>query len=320
MEKPLISVVLPIYNVEKYLERCVKSVCAQTYQNIEILLIDDGSTDNSRIMCDKYLNEDKRIRVFHKKNGGLSDARNYGIEHARGEFITFIDSDDYVDDDYVEYLYKIIKKYDTNMSICQHKVCYDNGSEKDYGKYGDISLNNKECIQKMMFHDVIDTSAWAKLYRINLFCEVRYPIGKLFEDIATTYALMLQCEKIAVGLESKYNYVLRSDSIVFGSFNEKKLDLLEMTDQMAEKVLKIYPDLEDAVMRRRVYARFSTLNQMLNVEGYDKQKKEIIEFINANEGSVFWNKKTPFRDKVAIILLNMGLKIYKTVWNLKTNS
>ena len=319
MENPLISVVLPIYNVDKYLGRCVKSVQTQTYQNIEILLIDDGSTDHCSSMCDKYAEEDKRVHVFHKENGGLSDARNFGIEHARGEFITFIDSDDYVDADYVAYLYKMLKKYDTNMSICQHKVCYDNGSKKDYGKYGDVVLGNKECIQRMMYHDVIDTSAWAKLYRMDLFQNVRYPKGKLFEDIATTYALMLQCDQIAVGLESKYNYILRSDSIVYGSFNEKKLDLLEMTDQMAENVLQVYPDLKDAVLRRRVYARFSTLNQMLNVNGVEHEKKDIIVFIKKNGNKIFWNKKTPIRDKIAIILLRMGFGIYKKVWNLKMN-
>lgn len=314
METPLISVILPVYNVEVYLERCIKSVCEQTYKNLEILLIDDGSTDSSGVICDNYAEEDKRIRVFHKKNGGLSDARNYGIKNASAEWVSFIDSDDFVDRDYIQYLFELIVKYDTDMSICQHRVCFENGKQKEYGTNGDILLTNKKCIEKMLYHDVIDTSAWGKLYRTRLFNEVQYPKGKLFEDIATTYALMLQCKDIAVGLESKYNYILRKNSIVYGSFNPKKLDLLEMTDQMARNVLNYYPDLEKAVMRRRVYARFSTLNQMLNIENYEKEKKNIIEFVKKNSRNVFWNIKTSSRDKIAIILLFIDYKLYKNIW------
>lgn len=314
IKMPLVSVVLPIYNVENYLERCVKSVCMQTYSNLEILLIDDGSTDSSGKMCDKFATEDKRIRVFHKKNGGLSDARNYGIKKARAELISFIDSDDFVDRDYIQYLYQLISKYDTDMAICQHRVCFKNKKKKDYGAGGDIILSNKKCIEKMLYHDVIDTSAWAKLYKIKLFDNVQYPKGKWFEDIATTYALMLKCEKIAVGLESKYNYILRPDSIVNSEFKLKKMDLLEMTDQMAADILKIYPDLEKAVLRRQVYARFSTLNQMLYTENYLQEKKNIIKFVKENSWKVFWNVKTPFRDKIAIVLLLINYRLYKSIW------
>ena len=222
MKENLISVILPIYNVSDYLDRCMKSVINQTYKNIEIIMVDDGSTDDSALKCDEYKEKDDRIVVFHKENGGLSDARNYGIKRASGNYITCIDSDDFIDLDYIEYLYNLITKYNVKMSICQHRVLYSNGKVKEFGKNGEEVLSSKKCLERMLYHDVIDTSAWAKLYDRRLFSDVEYPKGKLFEDIATTYKLMLQCDEIAVGYESKYNYLVRRDSIVNCSFNPKK--------------------------------------------------------------------------------------------------
>ena len=134
MKKNLISVILPIYNVSDYLDRCMKSVINQTYKNIEIIMVDDGSTDDSALKCDEYKEKDDRIVVFHKENGGLSDARNYGIKRASGDYITCVDSDDFVDLDYIEYLYSLITKYNVKMSICQHRVLYSNGKVKEFGK------------------------------------------------------------------------------------------------------------------------------------------------------------------------------------------
>lgn len=316
MDAPLISIVLPIYNIEDYLQKCMDSLLVQTYQNLEIIMVDDGATDNSGRICDEYLKKDARIKVFHKKNGGLSDARNYGIERAAGEYITCIDPDDYVDPDYIRYLYSLIEKYHTRMSVCQHRVVFDNGSVDEKGASGDEALSDKTCIERMLYHDVIDTSAWAKLYHRSLFEAVKYPYGKLFEDIATTYQLMLQCDKIAVGYESKYNYIVRSSSIVNCKFNARKLDLLEMTDRMGKDVVAAYPDLQAAVLRRRVYARFSTLNQMLDADGWDKERQEIIRFIKSNQNAVLSNPKTPKRDIAAIRLLSVGYPVYKQFWKL----
>ena len=125
MDNELISIVIPIYNVEKYIEKCLDSVIKQTYKNIEIILVDDGSPDNCGKICDSYANNDKRIQVIHKENGGLSDARNVGIERANGKYITFVDSDDYIELDYIEYLYTLIKKYNTKISFCKVNVVFN---------------------------------------------------------------------------------------------------------------------------------------------------------------------------------------------------
>lgn len=315
MSEPLISVILPIYNIQNYLKKCMDSIFAQTYKNLEIIMVDDGSTDESSDMCDKYIAEDSRVVVFHKKNGGLSDARNYGIKRAKGEYITCIDPDDFVDMDYVEYLYKLLTENGTRMSVCQHRVLYDGRKNDELGSSGSEVLTNKVCIERMLYHDVIDTSAWAKLYEKSLFDTVEYPKGKLFEDIGTTYKLMLQCEKIAVGYESKYNYIVRESSIVNCSFSKKKLDLLETTDDMAKNVLKVYPDLDKAVMRRRTYARFSTLNQMSKTRDFKTERNEMIRFIKENKSVLMSDPKVPKRDILALRMLSMGYFMYKISWN-----
>ncbi len=312
--KPKISVVLPIYNVEKYLETCVKAMTGQTYQNLEIILVDDGSPDGCPALCDELAKTDERIRVLHKENGGLSDARNAGTQIATGEYITFVDSDDVVTDTYVEYLYSLIEKYGCDMSLCTHTVVFEDGKKIPYGDGTDEMLDAKECLRRMLYHDVIDTSAWAKLYRTDMAREILYPKGKLFEDIGTTYRFFLASGKIACGYQSQYFYMQRQNSIVSGKFNPHKLDLLEMTDKMAEDVAKVYPELAQAILRRRVYARFSTLNQMLDVDGYKKERDEIISFIKAHKREIMMDEYAPKRDKMAIRMLSMGYPVYRMAW------
>lgn len=313
-EKPLVSVILPVYNIEEYLPTCMESLFEQSYKNLEFVLVDDGSERSCSDLCDKYSGLDNRVVVYHKENGGLSDARNYGIKRAKGEWITCIDPDDYVDSDYVEYLFRLVKKFKTKMSICQHRVVKENRTTDFARPEGPEILSAKTCIERMLYHDVIDTSACAKLYHKSLFDSIEYPKGKYFEDIATTYKLLYKSKQIAVGYKSKYNYVRRDDSIVNSTFSTKKMDLLEMTDDMAQNVLSVYPDLGDAALRRQVYARFSTLNQMLGVKGYDKERNEIIRYIKRNSRKILKDKRAPGRDKIAIIALSISYRLYEKVW------
>lgn len=312
----LISIIVPVYNVEKYIEKCLASLIGQTYRNIEIVLVDDGATDSSGCICDTFAMQDDRIKVIHKKNGGLSDARNVGITKATGKYLVFVDSDDDVKLDMVQYLYELIIKSDCKMALCTHTVVLPNGKELSYGNCGYEVLSAKECIRRLCYHDVIDTSAWAKIYDADIFKQVNFPKGKLFEDIGTTYKTFILSGKIACGYESKYNYYVRNNSIVTGSFKPAKLDLLEMTDKMGEEVLQFYPDLTKAVLRRRVYARFSTLNQMLDVVGYEKERASIINFINEHRAEVMADNFTPLRDRLAILLLGISYKLYSMVWKL----
>ena len=312
----LISVILPVYNVEKYLKQCVESVVNQTFTNLEIILVDDGSTDSSGRLCDKLATTDSRISVIHKENGGLSDARNAGIHVAKGRYITFIDSDDSVETDMIEYLYYLVKKGPYKMALCTHNIVFE--EKKRVVKIGNGAeevLDAETCIERMLYHNVVDTAAWAKLYETSIFTNIKFSKGKLFEDIGTTYKTFIESGFVSCGFRSKYNYYVRSNSIVTSTFNERKLDLLEMTDSMAAEVITIYPRLKRAVLRRQVYARFSTLNQILKSDSYKERSKPIIDYIMKNKNTILFDYKSPFRDKGAIILLSIGLPVYKFVWS-----
>lgn len=312
---PLISVVVPVYNVEPYLDRCVKSIVSQTYKNLQIILVDDGSTDKSGEMCDEYSKKDTRIIVIHKKNGGLSDARNVGIEIANGQYITFIDSDDSVENDMIEYLYYLVKNYNCRMSLCTHAIVFNDGDKiKRIGNGIEEKLTDKECIERMCYHKFIDTSAWAKLYETSIFKTIKYPKGKLFEDIGTTYKTFMECKSIACGYKPKYYYYVRSNSIVTSSFSVRKLDLIEMTDKMATDVLSVYPELVKPVLCRKVYSRFSTLNQMLNTGECGDVKESLVNYIRNNTVNVLLDIKIPLKNKVASVLLCVSLDLYKSIW------
>lgn len=313
-ENPLISVILPVYNIENYLPVCMDSLFRQTYKNLEFILVDDGSENVCAELCDSYKVVDPRVKVFHKLNGGLSDARNYGFHKAAGQYITFIDPDDYVDQDFIEYLYSLTKTYGTKMAICQHKVIKKDRILFDYGEQGNEVLDDKMCLKRMLYHDVIDTSAWAKLYHRSLCEVIEYPKGKIFEDIGTTYKYFLRSRQIAVGYASKYYYVQHDSSIVNQSFRKNKLDLLEMTDKMAEDVLAVYPDLEQAVLRRRVYARLSTINQMIYTKEFPEIRRDMIRFVRDHKQDICDDPLAPRRDKLAIRLLDLNYNIYKLSW------
>ena len=314
----LISIIIPVYNVEKYLDRCIKSVINQTYKNIEIILIDDGSTDKSLDICYNYLEQDNRIKVFHKENGGLSSARNYGINSSNGKYLTFIDSDDDIEKDYIEYLYNLIKKYGTKMSICSYSVIKNNIT--NFGLNLDEKLlSTEECLDNLLCENGFTVSACAKMYDKNLFKNIKYPLNKLCEDNGTTYKLIMQCKNIAYGNESKYNYYINDNSITTSNFNLRKMDLIELVDVMCDDIMKEYPNLIYSVEKKKINSRFSILRQILesqNNNEYNYIQKEIIKFLKNKKKEIFENPKCDKKDKVAIILLLINKNLFKLGWKI----
>ena len=312
----LISVIIPVYNGENWLDRCVDAVINQTYENLEILIIDDGSTDTTPKMCARYAELDKRVRVITRSNGGLSDARNAGIENATGEFITFVDSDDYVTPDYVEYLVNLADRYNCELSICTHTVFCINERQISYENDKEAVMSSEEALREILYHGIVDLSVWGKLYKKSLFETIRYPYGKYYEDTGTTYLLIDKAEKIAYGGHSKYQYILREDSLTGEHFTSRKLDLLEMTDRMASFISEKYPSLKKAALRRTVYARFSTINQMTGIAGFSKERRKMVKFIRRNAHHIIFDKHIPYRDRIALILISMGYPVYNLAWRI----
>lgn len=235
----LISVVVPIYNVEQYIVPCIESIIKQTYQNLEILLIDDGSPDNCGRICEQYKQKDSRIKVVHKQNGGLSDARNCGLKLARGEYIIFIDSDDFVSTELIEKLYFGIVKENAEIAACYFEKVYDdkeNIGEKEICKM-DSSYTSKELLKRLYTdaNSPIAFVAWNKLYKKSLFTEnnILYPFGKYHEDTFTTYKLIYSAKRIAIISEVLYYYRIRKGSIMTEAFSIKRLDnLLAMSNEI----------------------------------------------------------------------------------------
>ncbi|OWV00769.1 glycosyltransferase family 2 protein [Fibrobacter sp. UWR2] len=232
MDSPLISVIVPVYNVERYLKVCVDSIIGQTYLNLEIILVDDGSPDKCPKICDEYAEFDNRIVVIHQKNGGLSVARNAGIDIAKGEFLTFIDGDDFVAKNYIELLFNGLLKSDADISIASFCAFAEgNPLEKMYDFLPFVEMAKDECFKRygslkaelsMPF-----ISACNKIYKKELFNTIRFPVGKLYEDAFITYKMIDNAKKIAFTPSKLYFYRINPQSILGQSFREKHLEMVE---------------------------------------------------------------------------------------------
>ena len=317
--KDLISVIIPIYKVEEYLDRCVQSVRKQTYKNLEIILVDDGSPDNCCTMCDNYASQDKRVKVIHKENGGLSDARNAGIEIATGEYLTFIDSDDYVSLDYIEYMYKLIQHGKSLLSICGVKDIWKNTKiDQNNSVIKEINLSSSEAFKNLLFDKGIEICAYAKLYHKSLWENIRFPKGKVYEDTAIMYKIFDEAKKISFGNKKCYYYIARIGSISKQQgYNKNEEDYIIHTTQMLEYIEKKYPELKTAVHRFDLYSKFRILRMLIFTKPRNiEMEKFCIDAIKKNKKEVFFCKDTPKRDKVAILLLNLGLSTFKYTWTL----
>lgn len=242
MGNDLISIIIPVYKVEEYLEKCIESVLKQTYTNLQIILVDDGSPDNCGKICDEYAKKDPRIEVIHKVNGGLSDARNVGIAKAKGKYIGFVDSDDYIKEDMYEILINLIKEYDADVSICN---LYDVIDGKEYirnNENGIQKYSRLEILKEVLLDKNIQSYAWNKLYKKELFDEIKYPIGKKYEDIGTTFYVFEKCNKIVVTSKPEYYYLKRSDSLVN---NVTESTVLDYTDIIIQRYLYTQKNIEE---------------------------------------------------------------------------
>lgn len=319
MNNPLISVIVPVYNVEKYLRKCVETIINQTYKNIEIILVDDGSTDNSGVICDQMKEIDSRIIVAHKQNGGLSDARNFGMTIAKGEYYSFVDSDDYIAPDMIEYLYSLCIKFNTLMSVCSYYLVLKNGSKLiSQGNGKEVCLSAHDALEDMLYSGQVCINAWAKLYHKSLFKLITYPKGMLYEDNGTTYKLFINSKKIGCGFLPKYYYIIRKGLITTSAFSEKKMDHIILTDEMAEFVVHMYPDLKQAALRRQLYARICILSKMLDVTNpvYIEKREQIYKEIVSWGGKILANPFAPKKDIIAIKLLRFSFSLYRITYKL----
>lgn len=316
-ELPLISVIVPVYNVEHYLNKCIKSIINQKYTNLEILLIDDGSTDGSGAICEQYALLDDRIKVFHKANGGLSDARNYGIDRMNGEFVTFIDSDDSVSKFYVNNLYTVFQEdIDISMSWFENIIQGNNPASAPKEKAENIRIvNPKECYESLLYQKGVETSAWGKLYRKKLFQDVRYPVGKLYEDIPITMNVIHKCRKIAIISNIDYYYLHRKNAIQYTKFNPNKMQAIDYMWQACEFIRINYPELINAAWCRYFCISSNILFQIKD-KTYNHERQFLWGEIKKYRYVVLKNHKASKKARLAAAISYMGYNITSRAYHI----
>lgn len=308
----LISVIIPVYNVENYLEKCIKSVIIQEYKNIEIIIINDGSTDNSKKICSNYEEKDKRIKLINIKNCGVSNARNIGIENANGKYITFIDADDCVEKDYVEKLYKICIDNNVDISICGIKN-YNEKYEKTYSNKNTANklLTNEEAIAEMLDERLYYANVWAKMYKASILKDIRFDVNlKIGEDLKFNIQAMEKANAVFINTELLlYNYLIRDNSVTRDKFNEKWQGEINLCEQIIEYEKKRHPNIYLLAVKRYIRINYSCIMKVIMSKDnatYLKLKRNILKY--KNQG-IYKNFKTKEKLKLFLVLYCRNLVV-----------
>ncbi len=309
----LISVIVPVYNVEKFLIKCLESIVNQTYKDLEIILVDDGSTDTSGTICDAYKEKDNRIKVIHKKNEGLSEARNTGLMLATGDYISFIDSDDFIELDMYTYLISNMQKVDADIGICGTFIDYEDGKSITKNNSKEEVLNNKEALIKLNSFSSFDMAVWNKLYKKKILENIKFPFGKKSEDYFVMYRYFDRAKKVVVLPKCKYHYFQRKNSIS----RSKKIsyDYIEGSKQQKDFFEKNYTDISFVANTAYAFSYIATYNHCI---GYniklDKEKKKLFKTeVKEYLSDVINNIYISSSKKMQAILFSRSLTIYKII-------
>lgn len=251
----LISVIVPVYKVESYLDRCVSSIVNQTYSNLEIILVDDGSPDRCGAMCDAWAEKDSRIRVIHKENGGLSDARNAGMAAATGEYIAFVDSDDWIEPQMYQRLYEAMIATDSDIASCgARRVWLDGKPAKEVcATYRDFVMEQKAAMEALIVSNGLIQTVWDKLYKKNVAKSLPFLVGTVHEDEFWTWQAIARARRVVTLQETYYNYLQRGDSIMGVGFTEKGLLVIQAKTERQNYIENVMPELTDLGRTDLVY-------------------------------------------------------------------
>lgn len=313
-----ISLILPVYNVEEYIEKCLQSITAQTFQDYEVIIVDDGSTDGSVRFCEEICTQDSRFSLINKENGGLSDARNVGIEAATGEYIVFVDSDDFIAPTLLEQLTSCLEDTDSDIAICEPVHYYSERQYDNVNIFTDATtirtFSSKEALCEMLYQKSFLVSAWGKAYKSSLFLDIRFPVGKLFEDSAIMYKLFEQCNQIVYTDAKLYAYVHRENSITTNEFSDRDLDILEITDDILEH-FKTDTDVYRAAISYKVSACFRILLNAPDGDKYKGIQNDCKKFILDNWQQVLFDKNVRTKNKLALISITVFNPFVKFIYS-----
>lgn len=313
-----ISIVVPIYNMEKYLPRCLDSILNQSYQNIEILLINDGSTDTSLEICKEYSKRDNRVILITKKNGGLSDARNIGIKNSTGEYITFIDSDDCVGKYYIENLYCPMKLGYVDIVVSKLSEMREDDylpQDKRYFKY--TLLNNNKALEELLKQKRFDTNACGKLFKMSLFTNIKFPKGYLYEDLAVIYKVFSKASNVALTKSKDYFYFYREDSIMNSQFNLNKMIIIDIVKEMEHYLISRELVNKNLISSRCISALINIWKQIPNNVYYAEQNllwNEIVRY--SSDIQILGEAR--LKVKLAKMIVPFGQDVMNKILNYRT--
>lgn len=300
-----ISIIIPVYKVEEYLPKCIESILKQTYENLEIILVDDGSPDNCGKICDEYALKDSRIRVIHKENAGVAMARNDGIEIATGDYISFIDSDDWIAENTYEILYKGLKAHDADCSVggCVTVLEKDGTLEpQERERKGVQCLSAQEAMKGVLLSG---SAVWNRLFKREIFREIRFPVGRVNDDEVVALHAYAECERIVFLDEDTYYYRIRSNSITTSKFSLRKVDCYYNSADNLEFIKKVCPELVPCAEFKYIKAMLYSYVNLKRMKKDEKAKgvlKDIKKDIKANKSMALKNSYVTFPMKVLMIL------------------
>lgn len=314
MKKPLITVIIPVYNIEGYLTTCLNSVCSQTYENLEILLIDDGSIDRTGLICDEFAHRDPRVRVIHKKNEGQSVARNIGIANAKGEYVSFVDGDDWVTEDYLDKLFSLLQEYHADIANCNFIRKKKMGDTRLSDCSNQIQVYNPEqAIENLCYMKELNCAPISKLFKRHIFQDIQFPEGCIYEDLAIIYKTFAIAEKIVYCDFDGYFYMQRIGSSLKSAFNEKKLSRLYFSEEILNFVEEKFPRIMGAAYCRLFWSVSGALMDIpwnyKNIE----VKERIRQNIYLCRKFVLQDKKCKKSVRILATLSYCGMVVYKFI-------
>lgn len=315
--KKLVSIIIPVYKVEKYLRECLDSICRQTYQNLEIILVNDGSPDQCGEICDEYALKDSRIKVIHKKNGGLSSARNVALDIAKGDYISFVDSDDIIDLKFIENMLEILEREQVECVFCAFQRFRDSiDVEYDIKEKQEETLFGREALLEILYQNndtIFSVAAWNKLYKRDIFEKIRYPEGLINEDLAVIVDVLNEVEKISWTSYVGYYYRVTEASITNQGFNSKRMDCIHILEDIIVKLK--HEQYDEKFIKAAYNMLFRRSIEMLMIAWLEKEKypqeiNKLLLLILNNRKLVLQDSNAPKVNKVAAILSYCGFNIF----------
>lgn len=309
---PLVSIIIPVYNAAQYLPTCIENILSQTYKNIEVILVDDGSTDNSYEICLDYMKKYDYIFTFHKENGGTASARNYGVDRSKGDYIAFIDTDDEITEDYIEFLYDLLIKNDGDISLCGYQKYFGEVPPVITEKKGDINVFSAEAaLEDLLYRRHFTSSPWGKLIKREVFFKGVFPEGMLYEDLAVVYKWFGESGRIVYSPHVRYFYLQRQGSSMHSQFDIKKWDRITITLEMCRYIEEHYPQLVPAMKSRLLITTLQVLREVPLSKKYVKYRKQLKKYLKDTRSTVLFDKKNGNKARIMALCAYLPYSLLK---------